>query len=125
MTCTRPARGTAVRGAAGARVADLGDLATAVREKAVLVGVGPGIEEADLDELAALADSAGAEPVARWCRRARSPTPRLRRQGQARGRARAVHSNGAELGDLGRRALARAAPALEERLKVKVIDRPR
>ncbi len=34
-------------------------------EKAVLVGIGPGIEEADLDELAALAESAGAEPVGR------------------------------------------------------------
>ena len=32
-------------------------------EKAVLVGIGPGIAEEDLDELAALADSAGAEPV--------------------------------------------------------------
>ena len=37
----------------------------AVREKAVLVGVGPGIVEDDLDELAALADSAGAEIVSR------------------------------------------------------------
>ena len=36
-----------------------------VPEKAVLVGVGRGIEESDLDELAALADSAGAEPVER------------------------------------------------------------
>ena len=34
-------------------------------EKAVLVGIGPGIAEGDLDELAALADSAGAEPVGR------------------------------------------------------------
>ena len=49
----------------------------AVREKAVLVGVGPGIAEDDLDELAALADSAGAEPVARLVQsRAPSPTPR-------------------------------------------------
>jgi hypothetical protein len=37
----------------------------AVREKAVLVGVGPGIADGDLDELESLADSAGAEAVAR------------------------------------------------------------
>ncbi|HEV2950956.1 MAG TPA: hypothetical protein VGZ51_02540, partial [Actinomycetota bacterium] len=36
-----------------------------VRERAVLVGVGPGISDEDLDELAALADSAGAETVSR------------------------------------------------------------
>ena len=47
----------------------------AVRERAVLVGVGPGITESDLDELAALADSAGAEPVARLIQSRPEPDP--------------------------------------------------
>ena len=46
-----------------------------VPEKAVLVGVGRGIEEADLDELAALADSAGAEPVERVLQTRQDPNP--------------------------------------------------
>ena len=46
-----------------------------VREKAVLVGIGPGIAEADLDELSALADSAGAEPVARVVQSRTEPDP--------------------------------------------------
>ncbi len=46
-----------------------------VREKAILVGVGPGITEEDLDELAALADSAGAEPVGRIVQSRRDPDP--------------------------------------------------
>jgi hypothetical protein len=46
-----------------------------VPEKAVLVGVGRGIDEADLDELAALADSAGAEPVERVLQTRQDPNP--------------------------------------------------
>jgi GTP-binding protein HflX len=46
-----------------------------VPEKAVLVGVGRGLEESDLDELAALADSAGAEPVARILQTRQEPNP--------------------------------------------------
>ena len=46
-----------------------------VRERAVLVGIGPGIAEEDLDELAALADSAGAEPVARLVQSRSEPDP--------------------------------------------------
>src|SRR5438046_9279400 len=46
-----------------------------VRERAVLVGVGPGIAEEDLDELAALAESAGAEPVARLVQNRPEPDP--------------------------------------------------
>jgi GTPase len=46
-------------------------------ERAVLVGVGPGIHEGDLDELAALADSAGAEPVARLVQSRSSPDPQF------------------------------------------------
>src|SRR5688572_23992865 len=46
-----------------------------VRERAVLVGVGPGISDEDLDELAALADSAGAETVSRIVQSRREPDP--------------------------------------------------
>src|SRR3990172_4626170 len=46
-----------------------------VLEKAVLVGVGRGLDESDLDELAALADSAGAEPVARVLQTRQDPNP--------------------------------------------------
>src|SRR5688572_22997135 len=46
-----------------------------VRERAVLVGVGPGISDSDLDELAALADSAGAETVSRIVQSRREPDP--------------------------------------------------
>ena len=55
-------------------------------EKAVLVGIGPGIAEDDLDELAALADSAGAEPVGRIVQsRERTRPAVLDRQGEGRG----------------------------------------
>ena len=46
-------------------------------ERAVLVGVGPGIHEGDLDELAALADSAGADPVGRIVQSRSSPDPQF------------------------------------------------
>ena len=46
-----------------------------VRERAVLVGVGRGIDASDLDELAALADSAGAEPIARIIQARSDPDP--------------------------------------------------
>ena len=46
-------------------------------ERAVLVGVGPGIHDGDLDELAALADSAGAEPVGRLVQSRSSPDPQF------------------------------------------------
>ena len=47
----------------------------AVRERAVLVGAGPGVEERDLDELAALAETAGAEPLARVVQSRAAPDP--------------------------------------------------
>src|SRR5436190_16144886 len=47
-----------------------------VRERAVLAGVGPDMdEESSLDELAALATTAGAEPVARVIQSRRDPDP--------------------------------------------------
>ena len=47
----------------------------AIRERAVLVGVGPGITDDDLDELAALAESAGADAVSRIVQSRREPDP--------------------------------------------------
>ena len=95
-----------------------------VREKAILVGVGRGIVEADLDELAALADSAGAEPVARVLQTRADPDP-------------ATFVGKGKLDEIHRAAERFAATAvilddelspgqlrnLEERLKTKVIDR--
>jgi hypothetical protein len=46
-------------------------------ERAVLVGVGPGMREDDLDELAALAGSAGAEPVGRLVQSRPTPDPQF------------------------------------------------
>jgi GTPase len=46
-------------------------------ERAVLVGVGPGMREEDLDELAALADSAGAVPVGRLVQSRANPDPQF------------------------------------------------
>jgi GTP-binding GTPase N-terminal len=48
-----------------------------VPEKAVLVGIGRGIDESDLDELAALADSAGATTVARVVQSRQEPNPAM------------------------------------------------
>ncbi|MFN2543679.1 MAG: GTPase HflX [Actinomycetota bacterium] len=47
----------------------------AVQERAVLVGVGPGYQEGDLDELAALAETAGATPLARVVQSRALPDP--------------------------------------------------
>ena len=68
-------------------------------ERAVLVGVGPGIHEGDLDELAALADSAGAEPVARLVQSRSSPDPQFWiGKGKVEDLHGLVHAAGAELG---------------------------
>src|SRR5437763_2576756 len=47
----------------------------AVRERAVLVGLGRQADEAALDELAALAETAGASPVARVVQTRSNPDP--------------------------------------------------
>ena len=66
-----------------------------LRQRALLVGAGAGADsvedaEASLEELALLADTAGAEPVESVLQRRRTPDPDdLRRQGQGRGAARA------------------------------------
>ena len=78
MSDRHPPRGTRSRPPLERQVLESPLSATwrpAVREKAVLVGVGPGIAEEDLDELAALADSAGAEAVARVVQSRPEPDP--------------------------------------------------
>ena len=91
----------------------------------MLVGVGPGIAEDDLDELAALADSAGAEPVARVVQSRTEPDPATCiGKGQARGAARPRSiANGADAVIFDQELTPGQLRSLEERLGVKVIDR--
>jgi len=96
----------------------------AVREKAVLVGVGPGIAEDDLDELVALADSAGAEPVARLVQSRAEPDPAtFIGKGRLDDLHALIHSNGAEVVILDHELTPGQLRSLEERMGVKVIDR--
>jgi GTP-binding protein HflX len=96
----------------------------AVRERAVLVGVGRGMAEDDLDELAALADSAGADPVARIVQSRAGPDP-----GTYVGRGKlgelhdVIHANRADAVILDQELTPGQLRSLEERLGVKVIDR--
>jgi GTP-binding protein HflX len=95
-----------------------------VPEKAVLVGVGRGLEESDLDELAALADSAGAEPVARVLQTRQEPNPAtFVGKGKLEEIHRELHRTGAEAVILDDELSPGQLRNLEERLKVKVIDR--
>jgi GTP-binding protein HflX len=95
-----------------------------VPEKAVLVGVGRGIEESDLDELAALADSAGADPVARVLQTRQEPNPAtFVGKGKLEEVHRTLHREGAEAVILDDELSPGQLRNLEERLKVKVIDR--
>ena len=95
-----------------------------VPEKAVLVGIGRGIDESDLDELAALADSAGATPVARVVQTRQEPNPAtFIGKGKLEDVHRAVHATGAQAVILDDELSPGQLRNLEERLKVKVIDR--
>jgi GTP-binding protein HflX len=95
-----------------------------VRERAVLVGVGPGIDEADLDELAALADSAGAETVARVLQTRADPDPAtFVGKGKLREIHDVVHRGRADVVILDRELSPGQLRNLEERLGTKVIDR--
>jgi GTP-binding protein HflX len=94
-----------------------------VRERAVLVGVAPGIGEDDLDELAALADSAGAEPVARLVQ-SREPDPATYvGKGKLEELHRLVHANDAAAAMFDHELSPGQLRSLEERLGVKVVDR--
>ena len=95
-----------------------------VRERAVLVGVGPGISDEDLDELDALADSAGAEAVSRIVQSRREPDPgTFIGRGKIEELHRTVHRLGAESVILDQELTPGQLRSLEERLGVKVIDR--
>jgi GTP-binding protein HflX len=90
----------------------------------VLVGVGPGISDEDLDELAALADSAGAETVSRIVQSRREPDPgTFIGRGKMEELHQAVHSLDAESVILDQELTPGQLRSLEERLGVKVIDR--
>ncbi|HET6714631.1 MAG TPA: GTPase HflX [Actinomycetota bacterium] len=96
----------------------------AVREKAVLVGVGPGIDEGDLDELDALADSAGAEAVARVVQSRQEPDPATYiGRGKLEEVHAEVHRGGADSVILDQELTPGQLRSLEERIGVKVIDR--
>jgi GTP-binding protein HflX len=96
----------------------------AVREKAVLVGVGPGIEAADLDEIEALADSAGAETVARVVQSRQEPDPAtFIGRGKLEEVHAEVHGNGADSVILDQELTPGQLRSLEERLGVNVVDR--
>ncbi len=95
-----------------------------VPEKAVLVGVGRHMDEDDLEELAALADSAGAQPVARVIQTRSDPDPAtFVGRGKIDEIHRAVHATGAQAVILDDELSAGQLRNLEDRLKVKVIDR--
>jgi len=95
-----------------------------VREKAVLVGVGRGLEDSSLDELAALADTAGAEPVARILQARSDPDPAtFVGKGKLEEIHRELHSSGADMLILDDELSAGQLRNLEERLGVKVVDR--
>jgi GTPase len=96
----------------------------AVRERAVLVGVGRGMSEEDLDELAALADSAGADAVARVVQNRSDPSPAtFVGKGKLEELHRTVHGANAGAVILDRELSPGQLRSLEERLGVKVVDR--
>jgi GTP-binding protein HflX len=96
----------------------------AVRERAVLVGVGRGIAEEDLDELAALAASAGADPVARLVQSRSEPDPATYvGKGKLGELHDVIHANRADAVILDQELTPGQLRSLEERLGVKVIDR--
>ncbi len=93
-------------------------------ERAVLVGIGPGIVEEDLDELAALADSAGAEPVGRIVQSRSEPDPQTWiGKGKVEELRTIVNRTGAQLVVFDQELTPGHLRSLESRLKVKVIDR--
>jgi GTP-binding protein HflX len=95
-----------------------------VLEKAVLVGVGRHIEESDLEELTALADSAGAEPVARIVQSRAEPDPATYvGKGKLGELHDVIHANRADAVILDQELSPGQLRSLEERLGVKVIDR--
>ena len=96
----------------------------AVPERAVLVGVGPGVEEDDLDELAALARAAGADPTGRVLQsRAQPDRATFVGRGKIGEIHDLVHATDAGAVILDDELSPGQLRNLEERLRVKVIDR--
>ncbi len=95
-----------------------------VLERAVLVGVGKDATEEGLDELAALALTAGAKPVARVVQARGEPDPATYvGKGKLEDLHRRVHSLGAEVAVFDSELSAGQLRTLEQRLGVKVVDR--
>jgi GTP-binding protein HflX len=95
-----------------------------IRERAILVGVGPGIADEDLDELAALADSAGADAVSRVVQSRSEPDPAtFIGRGKLEEVHHEVHARDAGSVILDQELTPGQLRSLEERLGVKVIDR--
>jgi GTP-binding protein HflX len=96
----------------------------ALRERAVLVGLGNGLGDDSLDELAALARAAGAEPVGRVVQSRSTPDPATfvgkGKIGQIHD---LVHATGAAAIILDDELSPGQLRNLEERLKLKVLDR--
>jgi GTPase len=95
-----------------------------IRERAVLVGLGPGMSEADLGELAALAETAGAEPVARVVQSRATPDPAtFVGRGKLREIHEAVHAADADAVIFDDELSPGQLRNVEERLGAKVLDR--
>ena len=95
-----------------------------VRERAVLVGLGAGLEDDSLDELAALARAAGAEPVGRVVQSRSTPDPAtFVGKGKVAQLHDLVHATGADAVILDDELSPGQLRNLEERLRVKVLDR--
>src|SRR5438034_8399921 len=95
-----------------------------IQERAVLVGVGPGADEEELDELAGLARSAGAEPVGRVVQSRTTPDPAtFVGKGKLAEIHDRVHESRANAVLLDDEATPGQLRNLEERLQVKVLDR--
>jgi GTP-binding protein HflX len=96
----------------------------AVRERAVLVGLGAGTDEESLDELAALAQAAGAEAVGRIVQPRGTPDPAtFVGKGKVAQIHDLVHSTDADAVILDDELSPGQLRNLEERLRVKVLDR--
>ena len=96
----------------------------AVREPAILVGIDPAGEEATLDELAALADSAGAEVIGRLVQRRTQPdATTFIGRGKLTELHGMVHGASAGLVVFDDELTPAQLRNVEERLGVKVIDR--
>lgn len=96
----------------------------AVRERAVLAGLVNGSDDDSLGELAALARAAGAEPVGRVVQARSRPDPAtFVGKGKVQEIHELVHATGADAVILDDELSAGQLRSLEERLRVKVLDR--